>query len=208
MVDGMLLAQFVQLPCTAYAAERRVQPQGQQDSRIRRRSSGMAFHRRDPLEKGRQVQAADVLPDDPGLMAFRQQVIQCHGPKFDLSAIRAPQPRTSPADGPFSRRTLLWQREQHPLLRSVFRWSVRVMSVHVQCCSALPDCCPGEIQLSWLVMVIYSQALTTHSPPPGNRPPTPLGCRKQTNHRFHQTYPPRRNIPWPVTPDDVFWKIR
>ncbi|NQU19794.1 MAG: hypothetical protein HQ567_00815 [Candidatus Nealsonbacteria bacterium] len=89
----------------------------------------MMVHRHaaaDPLV-GDMVQAVDVLPNDPCLVPFRQQIIHCQGPKFDLVAVCTPQPRPTAAEGPLGRRTFLWQREQHSLPRIVVRWSAMVI---------------------------------------------------------------------------------
>ena len=88
----MLPAQPVQLPRAADAAQRRIQPQGHENSRVRGRLSGAVLYRLDRVLQRRQVQAAYVFPDDPCFVVIGNQLVERAFPKLHLVADRMPQP--------------------------------------------------------------------------------------------------------------------
>ena len=90
-IRRMVLAQSVQFSGTAHAAERRVQPQRQQDARVGGRLSRTALDRLNCRPQLRQVQAADVVPHDPSFVFLREQLVERAFLKLDLIPHGVPQ---------------------------------------------------------------------------------------------------------------------
>ena len=88
----VLLAQVGECSGAAHAAQRRVQPQCQQDARVGRRLPWPAFDRLNPSPQVGQVQAGHVLPDSASLVLVGQQLVEGALLKLDLITHRTPKP--------------------------------------------------------------------------------------------------------------------
>jgi len=81
------------LPPAAYAFQRRVQPQREQDARVDRRAPSVATPRLDRLKQPAQVLLLDVAPHQPCAVLLAQQRLQVRRPQFDLAAVGPQQAR-------------------------------------------------------------------------------------------------------------------
>ena len=91
-IRRVVLAQAVQFPGAAHAAQRGIQPQRHQYAGIGRGLPRPPLHRLNPLLQLRQVQAAGILPHDPRLVILRKQVVQGALLELDLIPDRVAQP--------------------------------------------------------------------------------------------------------------------
>ena len=98
-VRVVLLAQAVERPGAADAIERRVQPEGDEDGRIDRRSPGVALDRADTLTEGGQIARLDEGPHEARNVVGGQEALEVRRAQGELVPVRALQARASPAFG-------------------------------------------------------------------------------------------------------------
>jgi len=86
-VRVVLQAQTREFAPTAHAVQCGVQPKGEQDVRVDRRTTGIGAARLDRPDQFAQVLAHDVAPHQPGPMVLGQQRFQVRGPQFNLQPV-------------------------------------------------------------------------------------------------------------------------
>src|SRR4051794_24634841 len=86
LTGDVLLTQTRHLPGTADALDRRKQPQGDKNARVRRRMSRLSFDSFDRGEQGRQVQLLDKAPHQTNAMIIRDKVVERNRSQFHLPA--------------------------------------------------------------------------------------------------------------------------
>ena len=127
LVGDVLIAQPRQLAGAANAIGRGIQPQRQQDARVRRRMARSTLHRLDRRHQRRHGQPLDKVPHHPDAVVGRHQIVQANRPQFDLAPFRHPQPRLVLV-GPFRRRVLRQACKLLPFVtrshRSTAKWDV------------------------------------------------------------------------------------
>jgi hypothetical protein len=107
LIGDVLLTQTRYLPGTANALDRRKQPQGYKNPRVRRRMSRLPFNSFDRCVQGGQVQLLDKAPHQTNAMIIRDKVVERNRSQFHLPAFCYAKPwKTS--QRPFRRR-LFWK---------------------------------------------------------------------------------------------------
>jgi hypothetical protein len=88
-------AQLVELACAADAIDGGVEPEGHEDLGIDRGPSRPVVDGLDGIVQGTEVQAEDIVPDDPRRMIVGDQLVERGGTEDDLLAVGGPQPRAT-----------------------------------------------------------------------------------------------------------------
>src|SRR3954447_25128758 len=103
LTGDVLPTQTRHLPGTANALDRRKQPQGDKDARVRRRMSRLSFDRFDRCVQRCQVQLLDKAPHQTNTMIIRDKVIERNRSQFHLPTFCYAKPRKA-SRRPFRRR--------------------------------------------------------------------------------------------------------
>src|SRR5690242_15672948 len=151
LTGDVLLAQTRHLPGTADALDRRKQPQGDKNARVRRRMSRLSFDRFDRCEQGRQVQRLDKAPHQTNAMIIRDKVIERNRSQFHLPAFCYAKP---------------WKAARRPFRHRLFRKALEQVLDVMRCHRPTSK---HEITMAILNRVQFETRSASLPKPPGGR---------------------------------------